>query len=130
MKKTWFDGRLYREGLRQLRVVGTLFLVLMTLAAVLVPVGQAIDAAAWQAAQMEAGEIPNPESLTLLSAHPLLTLGFPVVAPVLSLYLFHFLDRREACDFYHAIPQTRGCLYRRGQSSEQGTKCSREKSAF
>ncbi len=112
MKKSWFDVRLYREGLRQLRVIGILSLVLMTLAAVLVPVGRAINVSAGQAAYLARGEVFAPETLTFLGAHPLLVLSFPVLAPVLSLYLFHFLDRRDACDFYHAIPQTRGCLYR------------------
>ncbi len=112
MKKSWFDVRLYREGLRQLRVMGILSLVLMTLAAVLVPVGRAIGAASSQAAYLARGEAFAPETLTFLNAHPLLILSFLVLAPVMSLYLFHFLDRRDACDFYHAIPQTRGCLYR------------------
>ncbi len=112
MKKSWFDPRLYREGLRQLRVIGVLSLVLMTLAAVLAPVGQAIQIAADQEIAAAAGRNISIENLTLLGSHPLLLLGFPVLAPAMSLYLFHFLDRREACDFYHALPQTRGCLYR------------------
>lgn len=111
MKKSWFDGRLYREGLRQLRVIGILSLVLLTLAAVLVPVGRAINVSGSEAAYLATGETFHPETLTFLTSHPMLVLCFPALAPVMSLYLFHFLDRREACDFYHSIPQTRGCLF-------------------
>ncbi len=111
MKRSWFDGGLYREGLRQLQVIGILSLVLLTLAAVLAPVGRAVNISSVEAACLATGETFRPETLTFLSSHPLLVLCFPVLAPVMSLYLFHILDRREACDFYHSIPQTRGCLF-------------------
>ncbi|WP_434309917.1 hypothetical protein [Hominifimenecus sp. rT4P-3] len=115
MKKNWFDVRLYREGLRQLRVIGILGLVVMTLGGILAPVGEAIDYSSRMVFQMEAaGEAltaANPIMLTLMRVHPLLILGFPVLAPMMSLYLFHFLDRRNASDFYHVIPHTRNCLF-------------------
>lgn len=115
MKKNWFDGRLYREGLRQLRVIGILGFVVMALGGILVPVGEAIDYSSRMAFQIEAaGEslaAANPIMLTLMRAHPLLMLGFPVLAPIMSLYLFHFLDRRNSSDFYHVIPHTRNCLF-------------------
>lgn len=112
MKKTWFDARLYREGLRQLRVIGILSFVVMALGAILVPVGEAISYSSQIAVQTaQAGAEFNPEIMTLMRAHPLLMLGFPVLAPIMSLYLFHFLDRRSSSDFYHVIPQTRNCLF-------------------
>ena len=112
MKKTWFDARLYREGLRQLRVIGILSFVVMALGAILVPVGEAISYSSQIAVQTaQAGAEFNPKILTLMRVHPLLMLGFPVLAPIMSLYLFHFLDGRNSSDFYHVIPQTRNCLF-------------------
>ena len=93
MKKTWFDARLYREGLRQLRVIGILSFVVMALGAILVPVGEAISYSSQIAVQTaQAGAEFNPEIMTLMRAHPLLMLVF---LHVLGKGLRHFRRNRK-----------------------------------
>ena len=113
MKKRIFDPRLYREAFRQGKMVGLTALVLLTLEAVLLPVGEVINEVKW-AAEMAAdgmNYVPGVSMMSMMEMHPLLILTFCTATPLLILYLFHFLTKRNACDFYHAIPQTRTCVF-------------------
>lgn len=54
------------------------------------------------------------ESIVVISyagQHRFLYLFFVVLAPVLSLVGWNFLNKRNSCDFYHALPYTRKTLY-------------------
>lgn len=112
-KKKLFDAGLYREAFRQGKLVGITSLILLTLEAVLIPVGNAISQWNWAREMERMGEVyrPNPEVMSLLAMHPFLMLTFTVATPLLILYLFHFLTKRNASDYYHALPQRRTCVF-------------------
>ena len=107
MKKKNFDAGLYREGLRQLRVFGITMLAIFVLASVLVPLSDAVSLSAYP----EWSPSYTVHYSSYLSQNPLILLSFPVAAPLLTLALFGFLNKRNACDLYHAIPQTRNALF-------------------
>ncbi len=109
MKKSWFSFRLYREGLRQLRLIGIMGMVILSLEAILIPVGRIVSIR--QMERYAEGSYMSKELVNFLEMHPLLVLCFCVLAPLMVLYLFHFLNKRNASDFYHAIPETRLCLF-------------------
>ena len=102
-----FSATLYREGLRQCRLIGVLAFVIFELEAVLIPLGRFIECRQL----LENGYVPTVETLGYMSVHPLLITTFCVVAPLMTLTLFHFLNKRNASDFYHAIPHTRVSLF-------------------
>lgn len=109
MKKSWFSFRLYQEGLRQLRLIGIMGMVILGLEAILIPVGRVVSLRQMEH-YAEGGRV-SKELLNFPEMHPLLVLCFCVLAPLMVLYLFHFLNKRNASDFYHAIPETRLCLF-------------------
>ncbi len=102
-----FSGALYREGLRQIRLISILAFVIFELEAILNPLGQFIGIQS----HIADGYIPSVETLDFLSVHPLLITTFCVLAPLLTLTLFHFLNKRSTSDFYHSIPHTRVSLF-------------------
>ena len=111
MKKKLFDPALYWEGIKQLRMIGIIFTVIMELEAVLVPIWNAIElrqrmtGGNWDPVQN------TPQTLGFIDVHPLIILSYCLFIPLMMLYLFHFLNRRNSSDFYHAIPNTRLSLF-------------------
>ena len=103
MKKTWFDRALFKDAFRQLSVSGMIVLLVMCIQAVLLPVGKVIVSR----------DVVNHgvESVFIYSLNPMVFLLFTVVTPLMAIGLFRFLSRRNECDFYHSIPQTRNCLF-------------------
>ena len=84
MKKKNFDAGLYREGLRQLRVLGITMLAIFVLASVLVPLSDAVSLSAYP----EWSPSYTVHYSSYLSQNPLILLSFPVAAPLLTLALF------------------------------------------
>ncbi len=105
MTKTWFDQKLFRDGFRQLTLAGLICALILALQAVLIPVGQVLQYRSEGAAWM------GREVVGFWAANPLVVTTFCLITPLMALWLFRFLSRRDACDFYHAIPQSRTCLY-------------------
>lgn len=103
MKRSFFSLRLYTEGLRQLRLMGILFTVLFSLVAAVPPLMQYLDVLDGSAYALT--------TVTATSINPLLILLFCGVAPLLTLYQFSFLNKREGSDFYHAASPTRPCTF-------------------
>ena len=101
MKKNWFSLRLYLEGIRQLRLIGIMGMVILSLEAILIPVGRLVNIREMR--HFTSSSITKT-LLNFPEMHPLLVLCFCVLAPLMVLYLFHFLNKRNASDFYHAIP--------------------------
>lgn len=104
MKQKYFSLRLYWEGLRQLRLMGLLFTAAVSLIVIFIPVGEYLTTS-----------YPTFENavqtVTYDKMNPLMIGAFCIVAPFLTLNLFSFVNKREASDFYHAIPATRTCLF-------------------
>lgn len=94
-----FDFGLYREGFKQLKTPGIVFFILFTIAAVAVPLAEVIE-----------GRGNYIKIVIGMDMHPIL-LGLIIVAFILTLYLFSFLNKRNTADFYHAMPYTRECVF-------------------
>ena len=98
MKRKIFDKNLFLEGMRELRLPSLLLLLFLGMECVLIPVGRFLNNEGF------IGDLDmlgiNPGAYLLIAA-----------APFMVIELFRFLTRRSASDFYHAIPQTRVCLY-------------------
>ena len=109
MKKRFFDVGLYLDGLRQLKIVGVMLFVILELEAILIPLGQYI--AILQRLEYSPSAVYNMGVVNFLQMHPLLVLTFTVFAPVMMLYLFSFLNKRNSSDFYHSLPNPRLSLF-------------------
>lgn len=104
MKTKCFNLRLYLEGLRQLRLLGLLFTIGVSLVVIFIPIGVFFSSL----------NMPTAAETRVVSyeeMNPLMHFAFTFVAPFLTLTLFSFLNKRESDDFYHAIPATRTCLF-------------------
>ncbi|MBQ8815407.1 MAG: hypothetical protein IJZ85_13040 [Lachnospiraceae bacterium] len=118
MKNLRINKELYRDGLRQLKIVGIMGMVIYCLSAILTSVGIYINSSYYRQAEMmdypgNMGIVMEiaPEGLPIYEFHWILFTAFPILVPVMTLILFNFLNQRNASDFYHAIPDTRGTLY-------------------
>ena len=128
MKKTWFDGRLYLQGLKRLRLIGLAMAILFITVAVLVPLttwiqtanrmqyvdeyydpmyDSSYDSMYGEEDSLQEPKIKEVENRRLII--PVLVASY--LAPVFILLIFSYLNRRSESDFYHAIPYTRVCVY-------------------
>jgi len=101
-----FNCKLYREGLRRSAFIAALFIAIMMLGAVLIPVAEI---------QAQLNAISNGWSTGAFVVEGMsniaLLLAMPAFAPILTLYLFSFLNKRSSSDFYHAIPHKRETVF-------------------
>ena len=104
MKKRIFSFKLYLEGLRQTKLIGIMAFVILTIQAIAIPVGNAID-------KITYGYSGSARGVDFIELNPLLYGMIYIVAPLLALSLFSFLNKRKASDFYHSIADTRICLF-------------------
>ena len=109
INKKPFSVGLYIEGLRQLRIVGILGAILLFCSSAIIVVGNALSVQ--EHAKLYPDESIVLSNLNALEIAPLLLLLFCVFAPVMTLWLFHFMNKRNSSDFLFAIPQTRMALY-------------------
>ena len=107
-KKISFNRKLYLDGLRQLRMIGIMGAVIMAIAAFGIPIFYNIENSQYIGTGMAQAGIVR--SYNILRMNPFIVLVFAVIVPVMMLYLFSFLNRRNACDFYHSIPDTRNTV--------------------
>lgn len=97
-----FDRHIFTEGVRQLKLVGILFSVVMCLESLLIPIGM----------MLARQNTDNPLALvTTINVHPFIVLPMYLLAPIAVLILFSFLNKRSGCDFYHAAPISRAALF-------------------
>ena len=101
--KKWFHIGLWKEGMKQLRLIGFFSMLILALCAVLPPVGEAL-------ALQKNNFDPSIRTMDYTD-NPAIFLIFCIAAPLMMLTLFHFLNKRNASDCYHAMPHTRICLY-------------------
>ena len=110
-KEIGFNQKLYLDGIRQLKLVGIMGLVVCCAAAMLTAMGYHINTPVYVMDELGNMIRRVPKGLNLFQAHWSLFITFPVLVPVMTMMLFNFLNHRNASDFYHAIPDTRGSLY-------------------
>lgn len=112
-KKPFFNVKLYLEGIRQLRVVGVMGAIIMGGAAFLIPMGYNISNANYEeyldGRWTKVGNYIG--TYGILDINPLIVTMFLILTPLMVMVLFNFLNRRNACDFYHAVPDTRTSLF-------------------
>lgn len=104
MKKRIFSPRLYLDGIKQLRIIGVLSTVALCFIGIINPIMQYLNSlgSTWDFA---------PDTVNYLDMNMTIVLLFCAIAPLMTLYLFSFLNKRDSSDFYHAIPETRQCLF-------------------
>lgn len=108
INKKPFSVGLYIEGLRQLRIVGILGAILLFCSSAIITISNAL----FTQRQMELYQDSYcPCQFECIEVAPLLLLLFSIFAPVMTLWLFHFMNKRNSSDFLFAIPQTRMALY-------------------
>lgn len=95
--------KLYLDALKQLKLIGFICLGILLIISVLIPVGSAID--------MNQYSSISPRVITATRASFAMYLIFTIFTPILILYIFSFLTKRNACDYFHGFPQKRGCLF-------------------
>ena len=94
--KKIFDFNLFKEGFRQLKVLGFISLIIYIIEAILVA--------------MNEFDFSGIRAISLTYMHPIAYFTFAVLAPLFTLYLFGFLNSRTSSDFYHSLPHTRTCI--------------------
>lgn len=108
MKNKLFNLKLYLDGIRQLKLIGIMSTVILSVFAVLIPLGAFISS-------MYIDEFGMPifsEVIVSLSEATIINHAiYLLIVPVMCLSLFSFLTKRSSCDFYHAIPLRREGLY-------------------
>ena len=100
-----FSTRLFKEALRQLKIPASLFLGIMLGLSGIMTIANISSAMDWYEKSHHITTINIMEALIFL---PLI---FAIAVPVFVFRLFGFLTKRNASDFYHAIPNTRTCIY-------------------
>lgn len=102
-KNSLFSFKLYCEGLRQTRVFAIVILILM-----FINVGISFSSCCIEMAQD--GAFVTQGIVDPINLNPMQFLIFLVCAPIMTLSLFKFLNKRNQSDFYHAIPHPRQCI--------------------
>lgn len=101
-KQRIFHMGLFREGVRQTRLIGLGGLVITML----------FTAIPWLISYLEQlGTAATPSIINFCEANMLLVAQFCLFSPLMTLYLFRFLNRRDSSDFYHSMPHTRETLH-------------------
>lgn len=98
-----FNFGLYKEGLRKTRTLAILFLIGMILGGIVQPLAELSYYRGW-----EEGHINQVYGL---QASYMMVFALFAGAPVLTLSIFSFLNKRSSSDFYHSIPHKRETLF-------------------
>ncbi|MBQ7288712.1 MAG: hypothetical protein IJW78_03175 [Clostridia bacterium] len=112
MRKSVFSPRLFWESFKQMRIIGIMSTVILGAFAAIIPLGNYISG--YKSTEIVNGVVKtvyNTTVVTALEIQPLIILTYTVIAPLLVLFAFQFLNNRNSSDFYHSIPQTRTCLF-------------------
>ncbi len=104
MKKRIFSPRLYLDGIKQLRIIGILSTVALCFIGIINPIMQYLNS-------LDGVRGFAPDTVNYLEMNMPIVFLFCAIAPLMTLYLFSFLNKRDSSDFYHAIPETRQCLF-------------------
>lgn len=103
MNKRFVSLRLIREGMSQVKLVGIIGVILMSVASC----GSAFIAGV----SMGERNTAVPYTMDMYQANPYIYLVMYLIVPIMALMLFGFMNKRRASDFYHSIPYTRVCIF-------------------
>ena len=108
MKNQKFNIKLYIDGIKQLKLIGIMSTVILSVFSILIPIGYLMSSMY----RDETGRlILSPETVTMSQVTPVNYAIFLLIVPIMFLSLFSFLTKRNACDFYHSIPLKREGIY-------------------
>lgn len=113
MKRDNKFSKLYFESLRQTRVIGIIFAIILTVSSLFILINGYIKSLSYiENMRFEDPEfIYSPEIISFTEFNPLyITLPF-IMSPILALTAFSFLNKRNSSDFYHSITQKRSTLF-------------------
>ncbi|MCL2563178.1 MAG: ABC transporter permease [Oscillospiraceae bacterium] len=102
-----FNLKLYKEALRRSAFLAGLFLAILLLGATLLPAAMIQS----QLRDMAHGWQGGAVAIDGIATNFALFLAMPAFAPILTLFLFSFLNKRNSSDFYHAIPHKREAIF-------------------
>lgn len=111
MKKKFFSGGLWAEGMRQNRVFGFIMLAVIMVLQLYAPI---TDAFAETITEHSYANVASRSWVTLVNMNDILSsiwLVPYVLAPVSVLILFSVFNKRGSADFYHSLPYTRSCVF-------------------
>jgi hypothetical protein len=103
---TIFNKGLYVEGIKQLKSLGFIFLGLSLFITLVTIFGKVNDIESYYSNMKDR----LPQTIEVMREYGAMRLVYVFVAPIMTISLFSFLTKRNACDYYHAFPQTRTCL--------------------
>lgn len=101
MNKKIFSGKLMFEGMRQVKLPGIIGLILI--------VGASFFTSFIEVVNMSRGMYVLGSSFSELNLY--IQLVMFTAAPLMTLMLFGFMNKRRASDFYHSLAYTRLCIY-------------------
>lgn len=93
----FFSFRLYLDGIKQLSIIGVVSFLIMLFCALFVNNLSSVNGTVFIG--------------SLTDMFPMAVLSYMFIIPVMTLYLFSFLTKRNGSDFYHSIPKSRLCIY-------------------
>lgn len=101
MNKKIFSGKLMLEGMRQVKLPAVIGLILI--------VGASFFTSFIEVVNMSRGMYVLGSSFSELNLY--IQLVMFTAAPLMTLMLFGFMNKRRASDFYHSLAYTRLCIY-------------------
>lgn len=113
-KKKLFDANLYLEGLHQLKPFAIITMIILVIIAIAIPTGTYLEEKSrFLIIDTNSDVIStySPIIVPVLKYHFYYIGFFLLVTPTMVFVLFRFLTKRDCCDFYHAIPHTKNCLF-------------------
>ena len=102
-----FNFKLYKEGLRRSLFLAALFIAIMKLGAILIPIAQISS----QMNMVANGWSTGRMVIDGLGGNFTLFLSMIAFAPFMTLFLFSFLNKRNASDFFHSLPHKRETIF-------------------
>ena len=103
--RNYFNGKLFWEAFKQIRIVGLIFFVCLSVIAIFAPILVYSD-------YYDREETNMMEILLDIGSctSPLIALAF-IAVPIMFVVLFGFQTKRNASDFYHSLPVKRSCQF-------------------
>ena len=112
--KQFFSSKLYFQGIKKMRGAGIATAVIITVTNLLVPLialFEELSRRNYEAVPYGiSSSVERIEHVTYSSLAPC-SLLIIILAPIIVLSAFSFLNDRKKSDFYHALPQRRECVF-------------------
>ena len=102
-----FNLQLYKEGLKRSAFIAVLFIVIMLVAAVVIPISDITSQMNMAGRGLQITRV----MVEGLRVNPILIVSMIAFAPIVTLYTFSFINKRNSSDFYHSIPHKRETLF-------------------